>query len=291
MGKGVDSSTPFFVYFNSIKIKKMSKKVYGVVGCGWLGMPIAKEWISRSRVVHGTTSTESKLEKLEEENIIAHLLWGEESAQISSENVKWLKTIDVLLLNIPPSSLRESYGNLMLNIVKELNPKANIIFISSTSVYADTNQEVSEQTPLEGRGRNSKYIIEAEKMLKNYANQRLTIIRMSGLIGKGRNPAKFMNGREIGGGNVPVNLIHLEDCMGVINHIVDNEIWGESFNASAPIHPTKKEYYTQAANQLGIEPPKFIEDNKDYKIIDSSHLIEEYNYEFKYLDPLTFPLN
>lgn len=269
----------------------MSDRVYGVVGCGWLGMPIAKEWISRSRVVHGTTSTESKLEKLEEENIIAHLLSGEESVQISSENTKWLKTIDVLLLNIPPSSLKESYGDLMLNIVKELNPEANIIFISSTSVYANTNQKVSEQTPLKGKGRNSKYIIEAEEMLREYANHRLTIIRMSGLIGKGRNPANFMKGREIGGANAPVNLIHLEDCMGIINRIVDHEIWGETFNASAPNHPTKKEYYTQAANQLSIEPPKFIEDNKDYKIIGSSHLIEEYNYEFKYLDPLTFPLN
>ncbi|PWH85549.1 Rossmann-fold NAD(P)-binding domain-containing protein [Brumimicrobium oceani] len=263
----------------------MSKNIYGVVGCGWLGLPTAKKWIQEEKTVHGTTTSKDKIESLEKVGINAHILDSEKS----NEETKWLSELDYILLNIPPSSLKEEYGNFMLKIVKQLKPPAKIIFISSTSVYANNNQEVTEASELEGTRRNSAYLIDAEKMLEEFAKERLTIIRFAGLVGGDRNPAKYMTGRTISGGNDPVNLIYQDDCIGIIDHIINNSIWGEVFNGSATVHPTKKEYYTFAAKQLNIEPPTFDGENKDYKIIDGNKIAEKFGYEYKYANPFDFP--
>lgn len=264
----------------------MENKIYGVVGCGWLGMPTAKKWIQEQRIVHGTTTTLDKVKVLESEGIIAHVL----DSNKNNEATQWLSELDYILLNIPPSSLKEEYGNFMMKIVKQLKPEAKIVFISSTSVYANNSESVTEKDELEGTRRNSAYLINAEQMLQDFAKDRLTIIRFAGLVGADRNPAIYMEGRTISGGEEPVNLIHQEDCMGMIDYVINRSIWGEIFNGSAPNHPTKKEYYTFAAKKLNIDPPSFDEKKQSYKIIDSSKIIEEFDYKFNYSDPFDFPL-
>lgn len=262
------------------------EKTYGVIGCGWLGESIGQDWIKEEKTVIGSTTTKEKIEKLESIGISAHLLDHKQE----EKDLKWLNKIDVLLLNIPPSDLKENYAKFMLHIAKNVKRDAKIIFISSTSVYANNNTEVNENSELEITRRNSAFIINAERKLSEFAKERLTIIRMAGLVGKERNPAKYMSGREINGGQTPVNLIHLEDCMGIINHIIKNNIWGEVFNASSQQHPTKEEYYTFAAKQLKVTPPVFNDKAQPYKTIECEKLIKEYGYEFKYHSPFHFPL-
>jgi len=264
----------------------MKSKIYGVVGCGWLGLPIAKKWIEEQKTVHGTTTSLNKIKSLKDEGIVAHIL---DSKKVTQETT-WLSELDYILLNIPPSNLKEEYGKYMLKIIKQLKPDAKIIFISSTSVYANSNGVVTEEGELEGSRRNSAYLINAEKMMKVFAKDRLTIVRFSGLVGGERHPAKYMQGRNISGGNEAVNLIHLADCIGIVNHIIDNDIWGETINASAPANPTKKEYYTASAKSMEIEAPIFDMEKQDSKIISSEKLIKHYGYNFKYPDPFLFPL-
>lgn len=263
----------------------MKNKTFGVVGCGWLGMPMAKKWVEDNKVVHGTTTTEEKLKTIVDNGVQAHLL----TTTNIEKNKHWLQKLDVLLLCIPPSRLKEKYGDFMLEIVKQLQSQGKIIFISSTSVYANNNQTATEEDQLGGKSRNAPYVIDAEKKLSTFAKDRLTVLRMSGLVGKCRHPVKYMQGREVSGGEEPVNLIHLEDCMGIIDHVIIHSIWGEIFNASAPKHPLKKDYYKFSAHQLNLEPPVFNGVPKKFKIIDSSKLTRQFNYSFKYLDPYIFP--
>jgi nucleoside-diphosphate-sugar epimerase len=286
--KGVDSFTPFLLFFSKYKVKDMNKgKTYGVIGCGWLGLPIAEKWTNEQKKVHGTTTTEGKIELLKSKRIIPHIL----KDNIEEEKKEWMKEIDILLLCIPPSNLKEKYADFLVDIVKHLKPSAKTVMISSTSVYGNKNQIAIEEDTLDGTGRNTPFIIAAEKKLSAYAKESITTIRMSGLLGKDRNPAKYMQGRSISGGNEPVNLIHLQDCIGVIEHIINNNIWGETINASAPKHPTKKDFYVYSAEQLNIEPPTFNEIKQDSKIVSSDKLVNQYGYQFIYADPYTFPEN
>jgi len=263
----------------------MDKK-YAVVGCGWLGLPIAEKWVNENKKVYGTTTTDNKIKTIEDKGIEAHIL---EDGMVES-NKEWLKKVDYLLLCIPPSNLKENYSNFLLKIVEQLNKDAKIVMISSTSVYGDNNTEVNEESPLDGTGRNSRYVIEAEQKLKAYAKKNVSVIRMSGLVGADRNPAKYMQGRTISGGNEPVNLIHLSDCIGIIEHVIKDNIWGETLNGSAPSHPSKKEYYTYAAEQLGIQPPLFDLEKQNSKSVSSNKLIDKYGYNFIFSDPFLFPL-
>ena len=51
-------------------------------------------------------------------------------------------------------------------------------------------------------------------------------------------------------------------------------------NACADGHPTKKEFYTRAALAIGLEPPTFADDVKEYKIASNARLKELIGYEF-----------
>jgi len=50
---------------------------------------------------------------------------------------------------------------------------------------------------------------------------------------------------------------HREDCIGIILKIIETNSWNETFNAVAPYHPTREDYYTQKAVELNLALPKF----------------------------------
>ena len=52
----------------------MSQNKIGIIGCGWLGLPLAKEFISNNYKVKGSTTTKEKLEILKTEGIEAYLI-------------------------------------------------------------------------------------------------------------------------------------------------------------------------------------------------------------------------
>jgi len=85
-----------------------------------------------------------------------------------------------------------------------------------------------------------------------------TILRFGGLIGEDRNPIHFLAGRtNIENPNAPINLIHQEDCIGIILKIIESNCWEETFNAVAPFHPNREDYYSQKAKEYKLELPIF----------------------------------
>ena len=115
-----------------------------------------------------------------------------------------------------------------------------------------------------------------------------TVVRFGGLIGLDRNPAHFFSGRKNIPGEVPVNLIHSTDCINIISEIICNNIWGEVFNACCPIHPTRTEFYIQAAEIFGLAIPQFINSTENYKIVNSDKLQKRLGYTFRYASPMDY---
>ncbi|PKR82125.1 hypothetical protein CW751_01955 [Brumimicrobium salinarum] len=265
----------------------MKNKTFGVVGCGWLGLSIAEKWVNDGYVVHGTTTTPEKLKLLNSKGIESHFLTN----QVKPEDFTWLKKLDFLLLCVPPSTLKEEYANFLVDVARRIPAEAKIIMISSTSVYANKNQIAIETDELDGTSRSAPHVIAAEKALKDLFQKRLTIIRMSGLVGKQRHPAKYMSGKEVSGGNEPVNLIHLQDCIGVIEHVIKNNSWNTSINASTPHHPSKKEYYTSITEALNIPAPQFNGKPQKGKTISNDLLINTYKYTFIHTNLYNLPFS
>ena len=95
---------------------------------------------------------------------------------------------------------------------------------------------------------------------------------------------RYLAGREgLNNGNAPVNLIHREDCIAILSEIIKQDAFGHIFNAVAPIHPSKKFYYTQKATELNLEPPSYSKEKENtvYKKVTSINLPNILGYTFK----------
>jgi NAD dependent epimerase/dehydratase family enzyme len=76
-------------------------------------------------------------------------------------------------------------------------------------------------------------------------------------------------------------LIHKDDCIGIIHKIIETNSNNEIYNAVAPFHPSRKEYYTQKAIELGLEIPEFDFSKPSFgKTISSEKVIQNLNYNF-----------
>jgi nucleoside-diphosphate-sugar epimerase len=282
----------------------MNKKI-SILGCGWLGLPLAKSLLSKGYKVKGSTTSESKLEVLENAGISPFQIQLEEH-QIIGNIEEFLKETDVLVIDIPPG-LRKAISPTpemtFVNKVKTLIPfieksdVQKVIFVSSTSVYGDSNNfstslEVTEETQPNPDTESGKQLAIAEALLQSNSYFKTTVIRFGGLLGDDRHPVKFLAGRtNIENPEAPVNMIQREDCIGIIEEILkhseaseqhDNWEWNQTFNAVSPQHPTRKDYYHKKADILNLPLPTFAENSESKgKIISSKKVETILGYSFQ----------
>jgi len=72
----------------------------------------------------------------------------------------------------------------------------------------------------------------------------------------------------------------------LICETINQEAWGETFNACADGHPSRSLFYTAAAKHLELELPSFLKDDAKFKIINSDKIKKRLKYSFKFPDPL-----
>lgn len=259
-----------------------------ILGCGWLGLPLAKSLLSKGYEVKGSTTSESKLEVLKNAGILPFQIQLEEN-QIIGTIEDFLKETDVLVIDIPPGLRRDFSTSLemtFVNKVKTLIPfieKSGIqkvVFVSSTSVYGDGFPivEITEETKPNPDTESGKQLVIVETLLQSNQHFKTTVIRFGGLLGDDRHPIKFLAGRtNVENPHAPVNMIEREDCIGIIEETlkqVQHDNWGETFNAVAPQHPTRKAYYHKKAEIFNLPLPTFAEDSESKGKIISSEKVE-----------------
>jgi nucleoside-diphosphate-sugar epimerase len=263
-------------------------KQISILGCGWLGLPLAKSLIEKGYSVKGSTTSLEKIPILETNGITAFQIeLGE--VEIKGQIESFLATSEILIIDIPPklrSITSENFVSKIQTLIPFIKKSSvqKVIFISSTAVYNDDYAKVTETTQTIPDTENGKQLLEVEKLfLLSIFDFGTTIIRFGGLIGDDRHPIYFLAGKEnLGNPNAPVNLIHQIDCIGIIEKIIELDCWNNTFNAVAPFHPKRKEYYTQKAIELGLPLPQFAETNTSFgKIIHSNKVEGDLHYKFQ----------
>ena len=262
-----------------------------ILGCGWLGLPLAEYLIKCGYKVKGSTRTKKEITVLESKGIESSLLVLD--PHIRGKNLDNFFDSDVLIINFPPERRDDivTYHKLQLiSLIDKIKPSSieKVVFVSSTSVYPDLNQKVSEEETQAPSKSSGKALLEVEELLNNCDEFKTTALRFAGLIGYDRKPGRFLAGKkEVSNGEAPVNLIHRDDCINIIHTIIEKNIWAETFNACMDIHPRRRDYYVSEANKLGLTPPVFINSEKyTYKIVSSEKLKRRLDYSYKYLNPL-----
>ncbi|WP_374549254.1 NAD(P)H-binding protein [Flavobacterium sp.] len=263
-----------------------------ILGCGWLGFPLAKSLLKKGFEVKGSTTTLEKISKLEANGIQPSIvtLSAVEGQKNENEINTFLQNAEVLIINIPPK-LRGNSNENFVQKIKNLIPfiekssVEKVIFVSSTSVYSDDTaiNLITEETIPKPDTESGKQLLETEILLQNNPNFKTTIIRFGGLISKDRHPIVFLAGRKnIENPEAAINLIHLDDCIGIIEKIIEKNFFDQTINAVAPFHPTRKDYYQQKAKELQLPLPEFEEGKKSIgKIISSEKVETVLEYTFK----------
>lgn len=265
-------------------------KTISILGCGWLGLPLGVHLHKKGYKVKGSTTEPDKLNIIGENGIEPYLIILD--PEIRGVNYDEFLKCDVLIIDFPPErrdDIIDYHQEQIKSLISATRSETvkHVIFTSSTSVYPDVNGEVLEEVEPKPTKTSGKALLRVENLLRESNKFDTTIIRFGGLIGYDRMPGRFLAGRKgLANGDSPVNLIHRDDCIEIIFKIIKNNVWGETFNACADLHPTRRQYYTEQARRMGLNPPTFNARGKSsYKIVSNKKLKRALNYKFKYPDP------
>jgi nucleoside-diphosphate-sugar epimerase len=262
-------------------VKTKTQKI-AIIGCGWLGLPLAISFLNDSYTVIGTSTTVEKANRLNQLGIEG-CCW-KFSDGFSKNQLSFLNEVDVLILNVPPSKAGSelTYSNALLKLSTFLPEKSKVIFVSTTSVYPDTIVDASEEYRWIEEDL-LKETVQAEVLLTAFLKERLTVLRLAGLIGPNRHPVNSLTSKtNIPNGNSPVNLIHLEDVIGLIKQIISCEFWGEVVNGCYPIDVSRQEYYQKSAAHFNLQQPEFLSSSLQTKRVSSKKSIDLLNYTYKH---------
>jgi len=169
-----------------------------------------------------------------------------------THNVKNFLQANILMVNMPSKNVA---GFSRLVDEMKVSEIENVVFVSSTSVYKNIKKTMTES---DTGFFSQSLLLEIEDLFIRQGRVRTTIVRFGGLIGYRRHPGWFFSsGRIVQNPESPVNLIHRDDCVGIIGQIVEQEAWGEVLNGCADTHPTKREFYTRAVALINGTLPEF----------------------------------
>ena len=265
-------------------------KQISILGCGWLGLPLAKSLLEKGASVKGSTTSLEKISTLKSHRVQAFQIELSEH-EIKGKINSFLENSEVLIIDIPPklrSASSENFVRKIQNLIPfiEKSSVEKVIFISSTSVYSDntsTALSVTEKTIPIPETDSGKQLLKTEQLLQSNTNFKTTVVRFGGLIGDNRHPIHFLAGRQnLENPEGPINLIHQTDCIGIIEKIIKQDCWNDIFNAVAPFHPTRAAYYTQKAIEFNLPLPEFEEGKISMgKTIISDKLVTLLDYKFQ----------
>ena len=257
--------------------------VISILGCGWYGKALAKALLANCFIVKGSATSTEKTALLSSIGILPFLVDFKADSQTYNPD---FFNCDVLIVCIPPKTRQGEGGDYLLKIERIINAAkkqgtGKVIYISSTAVYGDNNTEVTELNPPDPDTESGKILVEAEKLFVGEAAFKTTILRFAGLVGPGRHPGRFFAGKtDVPNGLAPVNLIHLNDCVGITTAIINQNAFGRVFNGVSPHHPAKSAFYRAASLQAGLVAPEFINQLDSWKLVNSLNVTSILNYSF-----------
>lgn len=259
-------------------MKRMEK--IGIIGCGWLGLHLAKH-LSEQYKIYGTATSEEKCSHLKKLGFESGL-HAFSDVEIESDVKPWniLQELDVVIITIPfPKNAEfDRLSNRFKNVIQFIkNFDKPIFLMSSIGIYPQIDEEMNETNVLK------KYlnqnILGIENLMKNQFPQ-MNILRLAGLMGGSRvfSNYKISNPEQI------VNHVHYEDICLIIEKMISRKIISKTYNVVAPQHPTKQEVIDF---QKQKDSNHITDQDKGRKIV-SSILETELDYQFIHPDPKKF---
>lgn len=229
-----------------------------VIGCGYLGLRAARQWVTAGRRVYALTRGRAdELRANGVEPVVGDVL--------DPASLKVLPRTDTVLYAVgldraAGKPMREVYVQGLGNALGAIGSGSRLVYISSTSVYGQTDgswvDETSTTEPLEESG---KVVLEAEQTLRRLRPDAV-VLRFAGIYGPGRvlRQASLLRGEPVpGDGGRLVNLIHVDDGVRAVLAAEASAEPGETYLIADDTPPTRRELFTRTAELIGAPPPRF----------------------------------
>jgi len=236
---------------------------WGILGCGWLGSAWGNRCQKGAKTAWGTARRPEALAQLKAMGI-APIAFDAQGQLLST----W-PPCQHLLVALPPSAGTDAF-KLAANMAEA---SKWTVLISSTSVYPDGDGPYNEGDAVRRISPHSgACLLDLETL---FDPQTTTILRAGGLFGPGRHPGGFLRNRPLSKPTDPVNVVHLDDALGAIEHTSQNTLPG-AFNLTAPELISRAEFYSAAG---AISPPNESETRAQGRRI-LSNRITKHGYRF-----------
>jgi len=254
------------------KLKRIS-----ILGLGWLGLPLANQLVKNGFRVKGSATSNTNFKNFRIQKIDPFLI---DLNNLNESILEFFLESDVLIFAVPPSKINIEKLEYFVELVEKSDVR-KVIVISSTGIYRESNCEIIEKNANEFLVKNSMLNI-VESLFNESLIIETTVLQLGGLIGYDRPPAKYAKSPKIlSNPNGRINLIHRDDAIKLIEEVINQNCWGETFMCCSDQHPTKKEFYTQAAIAAGEPEPVFENvTNDQFKIINNQKVKEKLKFEF-----------
>ena len=227
----------------------MSTSKVGIIGCGWLGKPLANE-LSKSYKVQCYSRTETK-----------------DKSDFYNN--------DLIIIAI---NTKDNYLQTLTKISKLTKPSTQIILMSSTSVYREFDEELDETAKITLEAKQ----IEAERLLQSLRDKVL-ILRLGGLMGEDRISGKWKSISTFSDG--PVNYIHKDDVINIVKFLIEKNVQEGLVNCVAPEHPLRSQVHAKNAKAFDLQLGIF--EGLTHRVVQSKEL-KKLGYKFLHPNPLDF---
>jgi nucleoside-diphosphate-sugar epimerase len=229
-----------------------------IIGCGYIGLPLALRFAEAGHEISAWVHSEAGAESLDVHHFHRVIV-----GSIADSNVWAAVSEDYDLVIHCASSGRggeAAYEEVFLQgarLMGERQPRARKIFVSSASVYGQTQGEVvTEESPAEPLTATGRVLRAAEKVALGSG---ATVVRSTGIYGPNRGVLfeKFRRGEAVieGDGLRWINQIHQRDLVAALMHLVAAGVPGEIYNATDDTPVTYRDYYAWCGKFLSQPMP------------------------------------
>jgi len=232
-----------------------------IAGCGYVGAALAAELAAAGHRVWGLRRRTAPIAR-NVETLVADLADPRSLAGLpdSLDGVVYTASADAY----EPEAYRKAYVEGPMNLAAALVARGGrpprIVLVSSTGVYGrDDGAWVDETTPPEPRGFSGEILLEGERRLLA-GSLPVVVVRFAGIYGPSR--ALFVDALRRGevrrepGPPRPINLVHRDDCVGVLHHLLELEDPASLYLGVDSEPVVRDELLDWLAERLGIPPPE-----------------------------------
>jgi nucleoside-diphosphate-sugar epimerase len=236
-----------------------------IVGCGYLGLRVARRWVRAGHAVAGVVRSSASAASLARESVRPIV------ADVTRPStLLGLPAADTLLYAVGydpagGASRWAVYVDGLRAVLDAVPPEVRrVILVSSTGVYAEQGGGwVDESSPAQPSRESGQALLAAEETLAAHRCGAVGIVlRLAGIYGPGRLPrrAELACGEPLPiAAGQQVNLIHVEDAAAAVLAAEAHAQPPRTYIISDGHPVERRDYFAELARQLDLPPPSFRE--------------------------------